>query len=53
MRKPYQEPTLTRFGKFRDLTRNAGKTGWGSDLLPQHGDSTCNPNARGQPACLS
>jgi hypothetical protein len=53
MRKPYQEPTLTRFGEFRDLTQNAGKTVVGFDAHPQHGETMCNPNPGqpGQPAC--
>jgi hypothetical protein len=46
MRKPYVAPTLSRYGAFGELTRDAGKGTLGNDLHPQFGLSgECNPNA--------
>jgi hypothetical protein len=52
VRKPYEEPKLTRFGAFRDLTQQSqGKSFSASDLLAQHEQCNPNPGAPGQSAC--
>jgi hypothetical protein len=50
MRRVYAEPKLKRFGAFRDLTLQTGKTRQLADLAP--GRETCNPTP-GAPAAAA
>ena len=45
----YTSPRLERFGTFRDVTLQTGKTVIGDDLVPGIGND-CNPNPNSGPA---